>query len=71
MVINTDATPYHLDFCFQGSRFPLSCNGIWSVSLCKVHIALQELQAIVPILYKMAFLLSGMVVAFHLDNGTA
>ena len=37
----------------------------------QVHIALQEVQAIALMLYRMAFLLSGKVVSFHLDNSTA
>ena len=36
-----------------------------------VHIALQELQAAVVMLHRMAFHLSGMTVALHLDNSTA
>ena len=39
--------------------------------MCKVHIVLQELQAAVLMLHKMAFWLSGKVVALCLDNGTA
>ena len=39
--------------------------------MCKVHIALQELQAVVLMLHKVAFWLSGKVVALHLDNSTA
>ena len=37
----------------------------------KVHIALQELQAIMLMLHTVAFLLSGEVVALLLDNSTA
>ena len=40
-------------------------------STCRAHIALQELQAIVMMLLRMAFHLSGKVVALHLHNGTA
>ena len=39
--------------------------------MCRVHIALQELQAIAMMLCRMAFCLSGKVVALHLDNSTA
>ena len=39
--------------------------------MCRAHIAWQELQAIAMMLHKMAFHLSGKVVAFHLDNSTA
>ena len=35
------------------------------------HIALQELQAVAMILHRMAFCLSGKMVALHLDNNTA
>ena len=36
-----------------------------------VHIALQELQAVVLLLHKMAFYLSGKVVTLHLHNSIA
>ena len=36
--------------------------------MCKVHIALQELQGVTLMLHKIAFGLSGMVVALHLDS---
>ena len=36
----------------------------------KVHIALQELQAVAVMLCIMAFWFSGNVVALHLDNST-
>ena len=39
--------------------------------MCRAHIALQELQAIAMMLHRMAFHLSGKVVALHLDNSTA
>ena len=39
--------------------------------MCRAHITLQELQAIVMMLGRMAFQLSGKVVALHLDNSTA
>ena len=71
VVIATDATPTHWAFYFQGSRLPLLVSGSWSDSLCRAHIALQELQAVAMILYSMAFCLSGKVVALHLDNSTA
>ena len=41
------------------------------VSMCRAHIALQELQAIAVMLHSMAFCLSGKVVDLHLDNSTA
>ena len=71
VVIATDAMPIHWAFYFQGSGLPLSVSGSWSGSLCRDHIALQELQAIVMMLCRMAFHLSGKVVALHLDNSTA
>ena len=36
--------------------------------MCGVHIALQKLQAVAPMLYQMAFHSTGKVVALHLDN---
>ena len=71
MVIATDATPTYWAFYFQGSGLPLSVSGAWSCSLCRAHIALQELQAVAIMLHRMAFCLSGKVVALHLDNSTA
>ena len=71
VVIATDATPTHWAFYFQGSGLPLSVSGAWSGSLSRAHIALQELQAIAVMLCRMAFCLSGKVVALHLDNSTA
>ena len=71
VVIATDATPTHWAFYFQGSGLPLSVSGAWSGSLARAHIALQELQAVTVMLCRMAFCLSGMVVALHLDNSTA
>ena len=58
-------------FYFQGSGLPLSVSGTWSGSLCRAHIALQELQAVAIMLCRMAFCLSGKLVALHLDNITA
>ena len=58
-------------FYFQGSGLPLSVSGPWAGSMCRAHIALQELQAIAMMLHRMAFSLSGKVVALHLDNSTA
>ena len=71
VVIATDATPTHWAFYFQGSGLPLSVSGTWSGSLSRAHIALQELQAVAVMLHRMAFCLSGKVVALHLDNTTA
>ena len=70
-VIVTDAMPTHWAFYFQGSELPLSVSGPWSGSICRAHIALQELQSIAIMLHRMAFHLSGKVVALHLDNSTA
>ena len=71
VVIATDATPTHCAFYFQGSGLPLSVSGGWSGSLCRAHIVLQELQAVAVMLCRMAFCLSGKVVALHLDNSAA
>ena len=71
VVIATDATPTHWAFYFQGSGLPFSVSGAWSGSLSRAHIALQELQAVAVMLRRMAFHLSGKVVALHLDNSTA
>ena len=71
VVIATDAMPTHWAFYFQGSGLPLSVSGAWSGSLSRAHIALQELQAVAIMLHRMAFCLSGKVVALHLDNSTA
>ena len=71
VVIATDAMPTHWGFYFQGSELPLSVSGPWSDSMCRAHIALQELQAIGVILHRMAFCLSGKVVALHLDYSTS
>ena len=40
-------------------------------SMCRTHIALQELQAVAIMLHRMAFCLSGKVVPLHLDNSMA
>ena len=71
VVIATDATPTHWAFYFQGSGLPLSISGARSGSLSRAHIALQELQAVAIMLIRIAFCLSGKVVALHLDNSTA
>ena len=71
VVIATDAIPTHWSFYFQGSGLPLSVSGAWSGSLSRAHIALQELQAVAIMLHRMAFCLSGKVVALHVDNSTA
>ena len=71
VVIATDATPTRWAFYFQGSGLPLSVSGTWSGSLCRAHIALRELQVVAVMLHRMAFCLSGKVVALHLDNSTA
>ena len=71
-VVNaTGAMPTHWAFYSQGSGLPLSVSGPWSDSMCRAHIAMQELQAVAVMLHRMAFYLSGKVVALHLDNSTA
>ena len=71
MVITTYATSIYLAFYFQGFGFSLSCGETRSGSVHKVHITLQELQAVALRLYKMTFLLCGKVVASHLADSTA
>ena len=39
--------------------------------MCKMHIALQELQAVAPMLWKMVFYFSNKVVTLYLDNNAA
>ena len=63
--------PPSLAFYFLGSGLPLSVSGAWSGFLCRAHIVLQELHAVAIMLHRMAFCLSGKVVALHLDNSTA
>ena len=46
-------------------------SGPWLGSAYRVYIALQDLQAIVLMLHRRAFWLSGKVVALQLDNSTA
>ena len=72
VVIATDAIPTHWAFYFQGFGLPLSVSGSLSGYICKAHISLQELQGVALMLHRMAFHLSGKVVALHaLDNSTA
>ena len=71
MVIASDAMPTHWTFYFQGSGLSFSVSGPWSGSMCRAHIALQELWAIAMMLCRMAFHLSCKTVALHLDNSTA
>ena len=71
VVIANDTTSIHWAFYFQGSGLPLSVSGSWSGSMCMAYIALQELQDIAMMLHRMAFHLSGKVVALHWDNSTA
>ena len=71
VVIATDAMPTHWAFYFQGSGLPLVVSGSWSGSMCRAHIALQELRAIAMMLHRIVFCLSHKVVALHLDNSTA
>ena len=71
VVIATDATTTLWALYFQGLGLPLLISGSWSGSLCRAYIALQELHAVAMMLCRMAFHLSGKVVALHLDNSTA
>ena len=56
---------------FQGFGLPLCLSRASSDSICMVHIALQELQAVMLMLHRMASYLSGKVAALHLCNNTA
>ena len=71
MVITKDVMPNHWAFHFQGSGLPLSFHGTWSDSVCRIHIALWELQVPVLMLHEMAFCLSGKMVALLLDTSIA
>ena len=70
VVIATDAMSTRWAIYFQGSGLPLLVSGSWSGSMCRGHIALHELQADTMMLCRMAFHLSGKVVALYLDNST-
>ena len=50
---------------YLGQWFHISCCGTWSSAMHKVHIALQELQAVVLMLHKIIFRLSNKVIALH------
>ena len=63
--------PHHWAFYIHGSGGPIYCCDSWSGSMCKVHIVLQELQAVAIMLHIMAFQLSIKLVALHLNNSTA
>ena len=63
--------PTHWAFHFQGSGLPLSVSGPWSGSMWRAYIVLQELQPVAKMLHRMAFCLSGKVVALHYGNSTA
>ena len=71
VVIAADAILSHWAFYFQGSGLLLLVSGSWSCSVCRTHIALQELQAVTMILHRMVFHLFHKVFALHLDNSTA
>ena len=64
--IATDAMPSHLGLHLQASGLPLSVSGSWSCSMCKAHVALQELQAVAMMLHRLAFHISGKVAALPL-----
>ena len=71
VVIAIDVTTSQCAFYFQGSGLPLSISDSWSGSMHTFHIALQELQAVVLILHRMAFLLCSKVFALEFDKITA
>ena len=70
VLVATDATPTHWVFYYQGAVSPLSISDSWSGSMCRVHIALQEPQAVALMLHQMALHLTDKVVASYLDNST-
>ena len=70
MVVVTNATSTHCTFHFEGAGLPQSIHCSWSGSVCRVHIALQKLQAVALMLCQMALHLAGKVVVLHLDNTT-
>ena len=67
----TDATPTFWPFFFQGSVLPLPMSGSWPRSMCWVHIAIQEFQAVALMLWRLAFQFSGRVVALQFNNSPA
>ena len=70
MVIAIDAMPNHQVYYYQESGLPLSFHAVWSDSMHEAHITFQELHAIGLMLCRMAFCLSGKMVALQLDNST-
>ena len=70
VVIVIDATSNYWAFYFQDFRFPSSCSGTWSGSMCKVQGATQQLQAVALMVHKMPFQLPGKELALHLDHST-
>ena len=59
VVIATDVMLTDLEpFIFRGFGLPLSVSGSWSGSMCRAHIALQELQFVAMMLHRMTFCLS-------------
>ena len=71
LVIPTDALPHHWVFYLQGSVVPIYYCCTWSGSMCKVYIALQDIQAVAFKLHEISFQLSSKVVALHLGSSTA
>ena len=55
VVIVMDAAPSHWVFYFQGSVLLFSVSVSWSGSMCRAHIATQELQAVAMMLQRMFF----------------
>ena len=67
VVIATDVTPTHWTFCFRSPGLALFMSGSWLGSMCRVHIAIQEFQAVVLMLCRLAFQFSNKVVTLELD----
>ena len=65
VVITLDAAPSLWAFYFHDWGF---FSRTWSSSVCNAHIALHGLQAVVLMLHRMVFSLSGKVVALHFSD---
>ena len=71
VVFPSNATPHHYAFYIQCFGVPKSCCGTLSGFMHKVHISLQEFQAVAHMLHKMVFQLSSRMIGIHLDNNSA
>ena len=71
VVIARNTIVSHWAFSFQSSGLHLSFCRTWLGWMCDVHTAFWELQMLALMLDTVAFCLSAMVVALHLNNSTA